>query len=337
MHARKIGSLEVSALGLGCMGLSMGYGRADDAVSVRVLNEALDAGYRMLDTATIYGAGHNESLIGKTLAARRDEFVLASKCGLYVDADGKRGLDGRPEVIRRQCEDSLQRLQTEVIDLYYMHRLDRKVPIEETVGALAELVRAGKVREIGLSEMSSATLRRAHAVHPIAAMQSEYSLWSRTPEFGMLDTCAELGTTLVAFAPLGRAFLAGAARDVTLLDAEDARCTNARPRFEPENFARNRKLLGPYAEIARRAGCTMAQLALAWLLAQKDANGERRIVPIPGTKHVEYALENAAAGDLELDEATLAELDGLINEATVAGRRYTDDLMASTDSERDRD
>ena len=315
----------------------MGYGPADDEVSARLLNQALDAGYRMLDTAAMYGNGHNETLIGDTLAHRRNEFVLASKGGLVRDANDKPVVDGSPDTLKADCEGSLKRLRTDVIDLYYLHRLDKNVPSEDSVGAMAELVQAGKVRAIGLSEVSSATLRRAHAVHPVSAVQSEYSLWSRTPETSMLQTCAELGVTFVAFSPLARAFLAGAAMDVTQLPANDIRCTNARPRFEPDNFSRNLKLLEPYAEIAERVGCSMAQLALAWLLGQQDAAGNKTIVPIPGTKHVDFALENAGAGDIELDQGTLDELDALINEDTVSGRRYTDALMASIDSERDRD
>ncbi len=315
----------------------MGYGPADDKVSAKLLQQALDAGYRMLDTAAMYGGGHNETLIGNTLKHRRHEFRLATKGGLVRDASGGRVINGSPKTLIAECEGSLQRLQTDVIDLYYLHRLDKNVPIEESVGAMAQLVQEGKVRAIGLSEVSSETLRRAHAIHPIAAVQSEYSLWSRTPEFGMLQTCARLGTSFVAFSPLARAFLTGAARDVTELDDKDIRCTNARPRFESENFALNAKLLQPYAVIAERVGCTMAQLALAWVLGQRDVSGNATLVPIPGTKHIEYAIENVAAGDIELDQETLRELDQLINESTVTGRRYTDALMASTDSERDRD
>ncbi|MEZ5535981.1 MAG: aldo/keto reductase [Thiolinea sp.] len=336
MHTRKIASLEVSAIGLGCMSFSMGYGPGDDTVSRQLLHEALDAGYRFLDTATMYGNGHNETLIGEALKGRRNEFVLASKCGLFKDEQGNNCLDGSPEMIRRHCEASLKRLQTDVIDLYYLHRLDKKVPIEDSAGALADLVREGKIREIGLSEISSETLRRAHAVHPVAAVQSEYSLWSRTPEFGMLDTCTELGVTFVPFSPLARQFLTGKAQDVTHLTPRDIRCTNARPRFEPEAFAQNIKLLEPYRQVAERVGCSMAQLALAWLLAQEDSNGNRTLVPIPGTKHIDFMHENAGAGDIELDAATVAELNELINESVVVGTRYSEALMKVTDAERDR-
>lgn len=330
MHKRKLGPFEVSAIGLGCMNISMGYGPGDDEESMRMLAAALDHGYTFLDTAAMYGMGHSETLIGKTLKDRRNEYVLASKCGIFRNEQGKTEINGRPDVIRRTCEDSLARLQTDVIDLYYLHRVDPAVPIEESVGALAELVDAGKVRTIGLSECSSESLRRAHAVHPITAVQSEYSLWSRTPERRMLAACRELGVAFVPFSPLARAFLAGKAKDVTQLPEDDIRCTNARPRFEPENFAKNVKLLEPYREVADRVGCTMAQLALAWLLARGDD-----IIPIPGTKHMAYMIENAGAGDITLDETTVDELDQMINESTVAGRRYTDKLMASTDSERD--
>lgn len=330
MHKRTLGPFEVSALGLGCMNIATGYGPADDAESARMLDAALDHGYTFLDTAAMYGMGHSETLIGDTLGHRRDEYVLASKCGIFRNDRGEREVNGRPEVIRSTCEDSLKRLKTDVIDLYYLHRIDPNVPIEDSVGALAGLVEAGKIRTIGLSECSTASLRRAHAVHPITAVQSEYSLWTRTPERRMLAACRELEVTFVAFAPLARAFLTGKATDVTALPADDIRCTNARPRFEPDNFAHNARLLEPYRRIAGRVGCTMAQLALAWLLARGD-----HIVPIPGTKHMDYMIENAGAADIELDAATVDELDHLINESTVAGSRYTDALMASTDSEND--
>lgn len=318
------------------MNCSMGYGAADDRVSERLLNQALDAGYRFLDTAVLYGQGHNESLIGRAVGKRRDEFVLASKCGLEKDAAGATRSNARPEVLRGQCEESLRRLRTDVIDLYYLHRVDPAVAVEESVGALADLVAEGKIRTIGLSEVSCDTLRRAHAIHPITALQSEYSLWSRTPEFGILRTCEELGVAFVPFSPLGRGFLTGKAGDVTTLEADDLRSTIGRPRFEVENFARNRRLLAPYGEIAKRLGCSMAQLALAWLLAWRDSRGERVLIPIPGTKHIEYMHENARAGDIELDPESFAELDRLINEQSVAGDRYTAELMQSVDSEADR-
>ena len=326
MHSRKIRSLTVSSIGLGCMNMSSGYGPADDAVSTRLLNEALDAGYRMLDTAMVYGSGHNETLIGNALGSRRDDCVLATKCGL-----SREGTNGDPDLIMQSCEASLQRLQTDVIDLYYLHRVDPAIPIEDSVGALARLVEQGKVREIGLSEVCSENLRRAHSVHPIAALQSEYSLWSRTPERGVLDVCDELGVTFVPFSPLARAFLTGKAVDVSQLPESDLRCTIARPRFEPEAFAENSKLLVKYGEIADRCNCSMAQLALAWLLAQRGGT----MVPIPGTKHIDFMQENAGAGDIELDAATVSELDALINEDTVVGQRYNAARVAEADAERD--
>jgi aryl-alcohol dehydrogenase-like predicted oxidoreductase len=332
MHSRTIGPFSVSAIGLGCMNLSMGYGPVqDEDESDRLLNAALDHGYTLLDTAAMYGMGHNEELIGKYLHKRRDEFVLASKCGIFRGPDkSKIEINGRPEVLMQTCEDSLRRLDTDVIDLYYLHRIDPKVPIEESVGALGRMVEQGKVRSIGVSETSSASLRRAHAEHPITAVQSEYSLWTRTPERQMLATCAELGIAFVAFSPLARQFLTGKSPDVSNVLDDDIRATIARPRFEPENFARNARLLIPYGEIAERVGCSMAQLALAWLLARGD-----HIVPIPGTKHMDWMIENAGAADIELDRATVDELDELINEDTVTGRRYTDKVFAAADSEND--
>jgi aryl-alcohol dehydrogenase-like predicted oxidoreductase len=331
MQQRKLGPFSVSAIGLGCMNASHGYGEPlDDDVAGRLLNAALDQGYSFLDTAAMYGSGRNERLIGKYISQRRDEYILASKCGIAPDDDGVNRRDGRPEVLIRTCETSLKQLQTDVIDLYYLHRIDPAVPVEDSVGALATLVQQGKIKSIGLSEISCDSLRRAHAVHPITAVQSEYSLWSRTPERGMLEACAELGIAFVAFSPLARQFLTGKCGDVTSVGDDDIRATIARPRFEPENFARNRELLEPYARIAEREGCSMAQLALAWVLARGE-----HIIPIPGTKHHDWMVENAGAAEVELDAATVAELDALINEDTVSGRRYTDQLMASTDSEKD--
>ena len=331
MQQRKLGPFNVSAIGLGCMNVSSGYGpRIDEDAAGELFNAALDRGYSFLDTASLYGFGHNESLIGRYLNTRRDEYVLASKCGFSRDADGKSFMDGRPEVLAATCEDSLRRLGTDVIDLYYLHRIDPKVPVEESVGALARMVEQGKVRTIGLSELYEDSLRRAHAVHPITAVQSEYSLWSRTPERKMLAACAELGVAFVPFSPLARQFLTGKSPDVTGVGEDDIRATIARPRFEPENFALNTRLLSPFGAIAEREGCSMAQLALAWLLAQPGG-----LIPIPGTKHMEWMIENAAAADVSLDAATVAELDALINEDTVSGYRYTDRLMASTDSEKD--
>jgi aryl-alcohol dehydrogenase-like predicted oxidoreductase len=309
----------------------MGYGKADKKEGVQLLNECIDAGYTFLDTASMYGMGHNEELIGKSLSHRRDDYVLASKCGIVKNDSGGTELDGRAEVIRQTCEDSLRRLKTSVIDLYYLHRLDPKIPIEESVGALSNLVREGKIKTIGLSEMCAETTRRAHAVHPITAMQSEYSLWTRTPERKILAVCDELDITFIPFSPLARSFLTGITRNVSQVDEGDIRSTIARPRFEVANFNKNLKLLKPYKRIADEQNCTMAQLALAWILARHG----NRMIPIPGTKDINHMHENVSAGDISLSDEVVQALDELINETTVEGRRYTDALMASTDSERD--
>ncbi len=329
---RKIGPFEVSAVGLGCMNLSMGYGpRQPDDLSGKLLNAALDHGYDFLDTAAMYGMGHNERLIGRYLADRRHEYVLASKCGIFRSREsGATESNGRPEVLIQTCEDSLKRLNTDVIDLYYLHRIDPAVPIEESIGALSRLCEQGKIQTIGVSETSSASLRRAHAEHPITAVQSEYSLWSRTPERQMLATCEELNIAFVAFSPLGRQFLTGKSPDVNGVIDEDIRATIARPRFEPENFAKNSQLLEPFGKIAEQHNCTMAQLALAWLLA-RDPN----LITIPGTKHMNWMIENAAAGDIRLEADVVEELDQLINQETIAGRRYTDAIFNAADSEKD--
>ncbi len=323
---RNIGALSVTPTGLGCMNLSFGYGPADEAESATLLLDALDSGINFLDTAFMYGAGHNETLIGKVLSTHRHRFVLATKCGL-----APAGIKGDPATIRTQCETSLQRLQTDVIDLFYLHRLDPDVPIEESVGAMAELVKEGKVREIGLSEISTKTLKRAQAVHPIAAVQSEYSLWSRTPEHGLLAACAQTNTCFVPFSPLGRGFLAGTAQDVGQLANNDLRATIARPRFEPDAFAKNVKLLEPLRDIAAHNNCTMAQLALAWLLTIENET----LVPIPGTRNLQHMRDNAAAASVKLEAGTVDSLNVLINESTVTGTRYTADRMAEADSERD--
>lgn len=331
MKQRKLGPFNVSAIGLGCMNISMGYGpRPSDDECGRLFNLALDNGYTMLDTAAMYGMGHSENIIGKYLSHRRHEYTLASKCGIFRNDQDKAEINCRPEVLLKTCEDSLRRLNTEVIDLYYLHRVDANVPVEESIGALSRMVEQGKARTIGASEIGDVNLRKAHATHPLVAVQSEYSLWTRTPERKVLATCEELGISFVAFAPLARQFLTGQCTDLTQFDENDIRCTNARPRFEPENFAQNEKLLTPYGKIAERINCSMAQLALAWLLARGD-----NIIPIPGTKHVDYMIENAGAGDITLDQETVEELDQLINEDTVYGDRYQSALMGSIDSEKD--
>ena len=326
MQTRRIGPFEVSAIGLGCMNLSHAYGTPPDAVAgATLLHKALDLGYTFFDTASLYGFGANETLVGNTLKSRRREFVLASKCGL-TGVDGKGVIDGRPETLKKTCDESLKRLQTDVIDLYYLHRLDKKVPIEDSVGALAELVNAGKVRTIGLSETSAATIRRAHGVHPVTAVQSEYSLWTRNPEYGVLDACDELGIALVAFSPLARAFLTGKLRDVAGLPPRDIRL--GMPRFQPPNFEANLKLLEGFAALAREADCTMAQLALAWLLARGP-----NIVPIPGTSNLDHLAENAGGANVALDPDLRARLEALINKDTVHGPRYNAVAQANIDTE----
>ena len=328
MHTRELGPFQVSALGLGCMSMSQSYGKPDPVEAERVLNHALDLGYTMIDTAALYGFGHNESLVGRVLKDRRTEFVLASKGGLFQDENGKREINGRPEALRRHCEGSLKRLQTDIIDLYYLHRKDPDVAIEESIGGLAELVEEGKIRTIGLSEMSSINVRKAHAVFPITAVQSEYSLWTRNPEHKVLPACRELGIRFVAFSPLARAFLTGKLRDLSQLEEGDLRHTM--PRFQGENFTANLELLDEFAVIADENHCTMAQLALAWLLAQGDD-----IFAIPGTKNLNYAMENAGGGDIRLSDEDVQRLDGLINPDTVAGERYNEKVNASMDSEQE--
>ncbi|NML18597.1 aldo/keto reductase [Azohydromonas caseinilytica] len=331
MQQRRIGPFSVSAIGLGCMNLSHAYGVPPPAEEgERLLLRALDLGVTLFDTAALYGFGANETLVGRALKPHRDRFTLASKGGMAgvkgEDGVTRRVIDGRPETIRRNCEDSLQRLAVEVIDLYYLHRLDMTVPIEETVGAMAELVREGKVRTLGLSEVSAATLRRAHAVHPIAALQTEYSLWTRNPEIAVLQTCRELGVAFVAFSPVGRGFLAGGLGDVSTLDAKDIR--RAMPRFTPENYARNLELFDGLQRIAQARGCTPAQISLAWLLAQGED-----IIPIPGTTRIAHLEEDLGALDVRLDADTIAELDALINQRTVAGARYNAATQQEIDTE----
>ncbi len=326
MQQRTLGPFSVSAIGLGCMNISFGYGDCTDEEAGELLNTALDAGYTFLDTAEMYGSGRSESLIAQYLLKRRNEYTLATKCGLTAS-----GMDGRPEVLTKSCEGSLKRLKTDVIDLYYLHRADPKVPIEESVGALGRLVEAGKVRTIGLSEVSTETLRQAHAEFPITALQSEYSLWSRTPERKILAACKELGVTFVPFSPLGRQFLTGHSPDVSELPDNDLRCTIARPRFEPDAFKNNMKLMDGFGAIADAQGCSKAQLALAWLLHSEQGG----LIPIPGTKTPAHAVENAGAAQVQLSAETMAELNELINESTVTGTRYTADRMASADSEKD--
>lgn len=330
MHTRKLGQFEVSALGLGCMSMSQSYGKPDRAESERALHRALDIGYTFLDTASLYGYGHNEKLIGEVLKTRRHEFVLASKCGLFRDkVTGQRTLDASPEKIREICDDSLQNLQTDVIDLYYLHRIDPKVPVEESFGAMAELVKAGKIRAVGVSEASSENIRRAHKVCPLTAVQSEYSLWTRIAELKVLMTCKELGITFVPFSPLGRGFLTGKLKDTSTLGEDDLRMTM--PRFLGEDFRQNLGLLDEYEHIAKENNCTPAQLALAWLLSRDET-----VIPIPGTKHVKYVEENAGAADIKLSATVIQRLDQLINDGTVRGERYNETFMKMMDSENDK-
>ncbi|AEG93572.1 aldo/keto reductase [Ramlibacter tataouinensis] len=331
MHARQLGPFTVSAIGLGCMNLSHAYGLPPaPEQGERLLLAALDQGVTLFDTAALYGFGANETLVGRVLKPHRRRFTLASKGGMagVTGEDGvlRRVIDGRPEAIRRNCEDSLRRLQTDVIDLYYLHRWDKQVPIEDSVGAMSRLVEQGKVRTLGLSEVSAATLRKAHAVHPITAVQTEYSLWTRNPEIAVLQACRELGVGFVAFSPVARGFLCDALHDVGGLDAKDIRRTM--PRFEPAHYAANLKLLPGYRALAREAGCTPAQLALAWLL-HKAPN----IIPIPGTTRVAHLQEDLAAADLRLQPGLLARLEAHINQATVSGHRYGAQARAEVDTE----
>jgi aryl-alcohol dehydrogenase-like predicted oxidoreductase len=332
MKARKLGPFAVHEIGLGCMNLSHAYGEPPAAERAeQVLVEALERGVTLFDTAALYGFGANERLVGRVLRPRRDEIVLATKGGMKGQAfpDGmRRVIDGRAETIHQDCEDSLSRLGAEVVDLYYLHRIDlaHQVPVEESVGAVARLVEQGKVRALGLSEVSAATLRRAHAVHPVAALQSEYSLWTRNPELGALDACRELGVAFVAFSPLGRGFLTGALRDVSTLDAKDIRRTM--PRFAPDTYAKNLALLAAMESIAEEVGATLPQLALAWVLARGE-----HVIPIPGTTSVAHLAENLDAAALSLTPAQTARLDALLNERTVTGARYASATQAEIDSE----
>ncbi len=319
MEQRRLGQgLAVSAMGLGCMGMSDFYGPRDDAQSIATIHRALDLGVTFLDTADAYGPFRNEELVGTAIRGRRDEVVVATKFGNQRAADGAfLRVNGRPEYVREACDGSLRRLGLSHIDLYYQHRVDPTVPIEETVGAMADLVRAGKVRFLGLSEAAPATIRRAHAVHPIAALQTEYSLWSREPEREILPTVRELGIGFVAYSPLGRGFLGGRFKGPEDLAADDWRRSN--PRFAPENFAHNQALTARIEALAAGKGITASQLALAWVLAQG-----RDIVPIPGTKRREYLEQNAAAAAVELTPADLAELDRAFPPGAAAGERYAE-------------
>lgn len=332
MIQRTVGPFHINPIGLGCMNICAVYGPPpsfEDAE--RLLLTALDEGVDFFDTAALYGFGESEKIIGKVLSKHRSRSTLASKCGMQgvdVNGDGKkvRVIDGRPATIKATCDDSLRRLNTDVIDLYYLHRWDKRVPIEESVGALSDLVRAGKIRSIGLSEVSADTLRKAHAEHPIAALQTEYSLWTRNPEIAVLKACQELGVAFVSFSPLARKFLCNDLHDIGSLSANDWRHTS--PRFHAEHYPRNLQLLQDHVQIAQALGCTPAQLAIAWVLHQAP-----HIVTIPGTSRVVHLKENMAASRILLSADVLAQLNQAINQDKVSGNRYNAQASSEVDTE----
>jgi aryl-alcohol dehydrogenase-like predicted oxidoreductase len=326
MNTRKLGPLHVSALGLGCMGMSDFYGPRDEAESIATIHRALELGITLLDTADMYGPFTNEELVGRAIAGKRDRVVVATKCGIVRDANDPkvRGVNGTPEYIRASCEGSLKRLGVEVIDLYQLHRLDPRTPVEESVGAMADLVKAGKVRAVGLSEVSAATLRRAHAVYPLASVQTEYSLWTRDPEDGVLEACRALGVGFLAYSPLGRGFLTGQIKRFEDLAPDDFRRMS--PRFQGDNFQKNLGLVAKVEDIAREKGVRASQLALAWVLAQGEF-----IVPIPGTKRRSFLEENVQASAITLSPSELRRLDEVMPRGAAVGLRYPEASMTTID------
>ena len=324
MKIRNLGTqgIKTSQLGLGCMGMSEFYGAGNDEESVRVIHRAIDLGVTFLDTADMYGPHTNEVLVGQALKGKRHQATIATKFGIVRDPanPAARGISGKPEYVQRSCEGSLKRLGVEMIDLYYLHRVDQSTPIEETVGAMGELVKQGKIRALGLSEASPSTLRRAHKVHPISALQTEYSLWSREPEDELLKTCEELGIAFVAYSPLGRGFLTGQIKKFEDFEANDFRRMS--PRFQGENFQKNLDLVKKLEALASRKGCTTSQLALAWVAAQGD-----HIFPIPGTKRMKYLEENVASLGVTFTKEEMAEINALLPKGAAAGMRYADGGM----------
>lgn len=326
MRTRELCGRPVSAVSLGCMNLSHAYGEPPSReAAVAVIARALELGVTHFDTATLYGFGRNEELVGAALGSRRDGILLASKCGM-AGVDGKRVIDGRPDTLARECEASLARLGTDHIDLYYLHRVDAKIPVEDSVGALARLVERGLIGHIGLSEVSAATLRRAHRVHPVAAVQSEFSVWTRNPAIAVLDACRELGTTFVAFAPLARGLFTDAGIDPAAFTAKDIR--RGMPRFQEPHFAHNAALREPFLALARECALPAAQLSLAWVLAQGP-----HVVALPGTTSVAHLEENIAAADVTLTAAQIARVDAIVNPRTVSGPRYNAQTQAEIDTE----